>query len=426
MVLYCFFQGVSYCGVHREHQAMEIFRTVSLEKAPALFRMSRAVATLMFVLPVVVLFYQYKGLSVGDFFLIQGIFAFSIFLLEVPTGYIGDLFSRKMVIVASFLAYFLGYLVWYLFDGFFFIFLGELLFGLAAALYSGTSEAYIFDVLKARGKEHGFLKEWGRVNTWSIFATALATFAGGVIYDRMGPDAVALLQVIVTGTGLMMTCFLPDLPDVRRVVAEGKSKWQDILDISKYAASHAEIKWLMLYPASFGAGTLILMWGLQPLMEDAKIPVFLFGLFAGLGQLSRMAFSHFSHALFTRLKTNRFSLLLFGVLVAGFIVAIVLPGIANAFLVYALLVAVGFAAGSQIALRIATTSMINHRIKSDERATVLSVNSMFSKAFTGTAMIAMKFMIDGWGMQATFAVSAIVILALTGYALAKLLRLRIA
>ncbi|OFW83384.1 MAG: hypothetical protein A2018_02705 [Alphaproteobacteria bacterium GWF2_58_20] len=404
---------------------MNILKPVTLEHAPALFRIARAISTLMFVLPVVVLFYQYKGLTTGDFFLLQGIFAFAVFVLEVPTGYIGDLFSRKKVIVASLFFWCAGYFVWYLFRGFFFVFLGELLFGIAAALLSGTGEAYVFDVLKKQGKEDSFLKEWGKFNTWSLAGMVFATFTGSIIYDRMGPDFTALLTVFVAGLSVVLALFLPDVPEVQRVVAQGKSKWQDILDISKYAATHREIKWLMLYPATFGTGTLILMWGMQPLMKHAEVPVFLFGVVVGINQFFRMGFSHFAHGLFHRFKTKGFSLLLFGVLMAGLAAAVALPEVRFRPLVYILLVLVAFAAASQISLRIVTSSMINHRIRSDERATVLSVSSMFSKAFNGVAMITLKFMIDGWSLSATFAVSGLVILTLTGIALAKLLRLKL-
>ena len=402
-----------------------LFKTVSLENAPALLRWSRVFEQMFFLLPTMILFYQYKGLTVGDFFLIQGIFAFVTFALEIPTGYIGDLFSRKKVIAMSFFVAFLGFLTWFLFKGFFFILLGEVLLGVSAALHSGTIEAYLYDVLKKQNKEGDIIKIQGKQESYTVFGTAFATFSGGLMYHYFGPDITALFMVIAVFIGFVMVLFLPEIPDVKRVVAKGKSKIKDILEISAYASTHHEIKWLMLYPAAFGAGTLILFWGLQPLMEEAMVPTFLFGVFIGIQQLFRGASAHFSHQLFRKFKTNKLSLILFGALVAGIIIASIMLELKNEILIYAGLILIGLFASSYSVINMVMSSMINHRIKSDERATVLSVNSMFSRIFSGTAMVALKFMLDGYGLQTTFIIVGAVILVLTAISLVKLLRLKL-
>jgi predicted transglutaminase-like protease len=108
----------------------------------------------------------------------------------------------------------------------------------------------------------------------------------------------------------------------------------------------------------------------------------------------------------------------------GFISAISIPIVNNQILVYILLGITAIAAASQVSLRIVTSSMVNNRIKADERATVLSVKSMFSRVFSGLAMIALKPLFDGVGVQTTFLIATIVVL-LTVYPLLKLLRLKL-
>ena len=46
----------------------------------------------LFLLPVLLFFYQENGLTVGDFYLIQGLIVFFAFLFEIPAGYLGDIF----------------------------------------------------------------------------------------------------------------------------------------------------------------------------------------------------------------------------------------------------------------------------------------------------------------------------------------------
>jgi len=404
---------------------MNFIKTVPLERSILLLRWARVFKGLMFILPVVVILYQHKGLSIGDFFLIQSIFSIAVFVLEIPTGYIGDLFSRKKVIVFAFFIYSLGYLVLFLFDGFWGVFSAEVLWGLCGALYSGTGSAYVYDVLKKQNREKDFLKIQGKNQSYEIFGSTIAVFAGGIIYKLFGPDATVFAGFSVTVIAFIIILFLPELEGIQRVVEDGKSKMQDIIDITKYAYSHKEIKWLMLFPAAFGSGTMMIFWALQPIMENNLIPIALFGFFTGMNQLFRALFSMFGSKIFRKLKTRNFSLLLFAILVAGLIIAIALPSIANPYVNYVLLLIMSFVAASQAGLSLVTKSMINHRIKSDERATVLSVHSMFGRILMAIIMLSIKFLIDGAGLQAMLMTLSPIIIIITFVAMKKLLKLKI-
>lgn len=65
---------------------------------------------------------------------------------------------------------------------------------------------------------------------------------------------------------------------------------------------------------------------------------------------------------------------------------------------------------SSILSRIITSILINHRIKSDERATILSVKSMIERGLAGLGMIALKPLFDTIGVGETFIVSSILLI----------------
>ena len=66
--------------------------------------------------------------------------------------------------------------------------------------------------------------------------------------------------------------------------------------------------------------------------------------------------------------------------------------------------------GSVVPARIVSTTIINHKTKSDERATVLSVKSMIEKMGTAFGMIALKPLFDNLGVGETFMITAVLIL----------------
>lgn len=396
---------------------------VSLKMAPRFLVAARALRMVSFLVPIAVLFYADKGVSLGDFFLIQGIWAISIFAFEIPTGYIGDLFSRKKVIAFSFLLCVLANLLMGFGYGFWVLLGGELLLGLSAALYSGTAEAYYHDILKRRGREDVFHKKLAKIESVSMFSLAVSTLSAGFLYAWFGASFCAFITAFMVTIGLVLICMLPEIRDSKRIVAKGTSKIKDILDISKFAVKHPEIKWLMLFPACYGALTFILMWGLQPVMMDKGVPVYLFGFVIGFNMFCRTAWAHYSAKLLDKFKLRRTTRILFWVLSIGAVAAIVSVSVQGN-LIYIFLGIMAIASASQIAVEIITSNFVHKRIASDERSTVLSVKSMVSMLMSGAVMMAMKPLLDHLGIQGTFIVCSLLVLAVF-VSMKKLLKLRI-
>ena len=160
---------------------------ISLKSAPRWLSIAYALHGMLFCLPVIMLFYSFKGVSMGDFFLIQGIANLSIFVLEIPTGYIGDVFSRKKTLIIGTIFWILGYLFWIFGSGFSVILLGELIWSMAIAFISGTLEAYLYDLLKKNHKEGKFHKKYAKLRMLNDLSLTLATLSGAFIYQFLGP-----------------------------------------------------------------------------------------------------------------------------------------------------------------------------------------------------------------------------------------------
>ena len=102
----------------------------------------------------IVVLYQNKGITVGDFFLIQGLSAMAAFVLEIPSGYLSDCFSRRKVLIFGAAIYLFAHAWLYGGYGFWDIAFAEILFGFAAALFSGTKESYAYACGSNQGSNH--------------------------------------------------------------------------------------------------------------------------------------------------------------------------------------------------------------------------------------------------------------------------------
>ena len=382
---------------------------ISLKSAPRWLSIAYALHGALFCIPTLMLFYAYKGLSMGDFFFIQGVAGLFIFALEIPTGYIGDLFSRKQTMIIGTFSWVIGYLILIFGPGFLSVLLGELVFSTAIAFISGTVEAYLYDLLKKRHKEDVFHRKYAKMEMLAEISLTIATFTGAFIYQFLGPTIPLWFGIFCLLASAVILFLLPDVPESRRVVAKGKSKMQDILDISKFAVKHPEIKWLMLFPGLYGTLTFILMWGLQSVMVATHLPVFIFSFVMGINALTRTFFSGISGKILEKIQLSGIIKLQGGIIVMATLAAcaaVYLP----VWSVYVCLGLMIMGSSSVVLSGIATSVLINHRIKSDERATVLSVKSMVGRIFQGFGLICLKPLFDGIGVGPTFMVSALLLI----------------
>lgn len=164
------------------------------------------------------------------------------------------------------------------------------------------------------------------------------------------------------------------------------------------------------------------MWGLQPVMISKEIPAYIFGFVSGFNMICRVGWSSLSNRLFKFLGLNGLIKMLLLVLFIGFGASILVENMTSQAMIYISLCLMAVSAGSQIILKIVTTTLINHRIQSNERATVLSVKSMASKLFSGIGLIILKPLFDEIGIQETFLISSILvfIVSLISYHLIKM------
>ncbi len=382
---------------------------IPVKSAPRLLSIANSLVNALFFLPVVMLFYNYKGLSMGDFFLIQGIFSLAVFVLEIPTGYIGDLFSRKHTLIIGNFIWIAGYLIWIFGKGFWAVLSGELIFAVTLSLISGTVEAYLYDLLKKCHKEEKFHQKYAKMEMLGNLMLTISTLTGAFIYQFLGPSIPLWGSIVCLIVSTIILILLPDVPESKRIVAKDKSKWQDILDISKYALRHSELKWLMLFPAVYGMLTLVLMWGLQSVMLFRELPIFMFSVVMGANAFLRTFWSGVSGKILEKINLSgiiKLQCLIIVIATIGSCIAAYVPQQ----IVYLCLLLMMMASSSVVLSKISTSVLINHRIKSDERATVLSVKSMVNRIFWALAMIALKPLFDSIGVGATFMVSALLLI----------------
>lgn len=132
---------------------------------------------------------QFLGLSLVQFAFFQSIFLFSQLVSEIPSGILGDRFSKKKIVLLGLVLLSITPLltlssILLMKDYIYYVMLGTfVLEGVGNALLSGADDALFFESLRSEGKEESYGKIRGKLQLISALTLGIATFIGGGLYS---------------------------------------------------------------------------------------------------------------------------------------------------------------------------------------------------------------------------------------------------
>ena len=164
----------------------------------------------LFLLPVLLFFYQENGLSVGDFYFIQGLIVFFAFLFEIPAGYLGDIFPRKYILVTAYALFLARLGLWIFFRGYEIILIGEFLYACSKACFDSVSSSFIYDILKKNNEETKMVKAYSNFNAAMYIGTGIAALLGAGLYEKLGSHLLLSAEFVIYSIAILLLSLLPN------------------------------------------------------------------------------------------------------------------------------------------------------------------------------------------------------------------------
>lgn len=325
----------------------------------------------MFFVPVLVpYFHDVLGVGYQGFMLAQAIFSAVVILMDVPTGLLADIWTRRTTMIVGTAIYCLGELMLLFVHGFIGAACAEALLGVAVSLLSGAKMALLYDSMVEAGQEADYRRKQGFVHGSGLYATGASALLGGWLY-QYNPYLPMALSAFMALLATLLSSLIAE--PVRHREAVRKHPLADMLETMRYALhGHREVAGIILLSGVTFAVTRVIFWAQQPYYIAMGIPVAWFGVLTAINFLIAGAGGHFSHTL------DRFGgdlSVLRACLVAAFVVCLG-AGLAPGWLGVTLLVAGGAIYGIGWAR---TLTAINRLVDSGRRATILSTaNFMLS------------------------------------------------
>jgi len=365
------------------------------------------------------LFLLDAGLNNTEAFAANAFFSIGMVLFEVPTGVVADTRGRRfsfllgaLTLLASTLLYLVMWQIEAPFVGWAF---ASILLGLGFTFFSGATEAWLVDALEATGFEGNLETVFGRGQTIAGVAMLVGSVAGGIVAQMTSLGVPYILRVIMLLVAFGAAFFL--MHDLGFKPKTGLSTLEAVKDVARGSIDgglrNRPVRWMMLAAPFTGGVGFYAFYAMQPYLLELygdptaySIAGLAAAVVAGaqiIGGLSvpvaRRFFSLRTNAIFLAVALE--TIILAGIGAVGFMQDDL--GMGAFYIAIALLTlwALVFAIAGPI-----RQAFLNGLIPSEQRATVLSFDSLMGSIGGAVTQPAMGRVADVSGYAASYLVSA--------------------
>ncbi len=354
------------------------------------------------------IFLAARGLSLIELGLLESIFHVTSLLMEVPTGAIADIYGRRVSRILGRVIHIFSLIAMVSTFNFPVAIISFVLSALSYNLESGAGTALIYDSMKQTETEGDFLKVSGRTEFLYQTTSVAAFIIGGTLATFTHEWAFAA-EILISLVVLVQSFTFVE-PDVgRRDPDEFKHAGHAMVTQLKEASSafkkNPNIAFLMLSVSGLSAFVTTQFFYIQNYMKQGGATEATVGVILSIASIV----SAFAGAQAYRLRKWKESLVL-RVLPAIMVVGFLLVG-------YTDLEILGFVIVSAMegVLYVMNMDYLNKRIPSDQRATLLSFDSMAHSLVMIGLFPLVGWLGDQWGLKFAFSVSAVIVTLVAGW-----------
>jgi MFS family permease len=206
---------------------------------------------------------------------LQATFSVAMFALEIPSGYFSDVLGRRRTLLIGVTAGAAGFGIYCFANGFWSIFLAEIILGIGASFVSGTDSAMTYDTLAALGETERSIHAEGRQISFGNFSEAIAGILGGLLAG-WSLQLPLYAQFFVLSLAIPAAYLLTEPP--RRTTGKERASFRAVLAITRFALiEQRRLRWLIIFSGVVGSSTLTMVWFIQPYLLAVGVPVPVFG-----------------------------------------------------------------------------------------------------------------------------------------------------
>jgi MFS family permease len=360
-------------------------------------------------LPIWVLYLRDQlGFSLTQITLIDVPFFMLVVVAEVPTGAVADRFGRRVSLMLGAACYVFAVYVLGVANSYPVVLLSYVTWGLAVTLRSGADIALLYDSLKEAGRERDFQ----RVNG-ALFAARSCALLAGLLLGAPLAAATSYTFTFKASALIGLAALLVALTvrEPRHAIARAHEPYLRRLRAGLHEAwRRPALRYIILYSGVLTAGTYgPLVVFQQPWLAEHGVGTAGLGLWQAPPRAAAIV-AALGGAWLLRRTGERAAFFALPVGLVGFNLA--LAGIDHSWVAVAFL-GMGLSQGLQDPT---LSTYVNHRIESNRRATILSVQNVAGNLILAGMQPVAGLVADAYGLQAVFVMFAVAVMAFGGSA----------
>lgn len=351
------------------------------------------------VMPIIVLFYEDHGLGLQDVFILKSVYSIAAVALEIPSGYLADVWGRRKCLILGCILFFFGYLCYSFTSTFVAFAIAEILLGTGQTLVNGADSALLYDTTVQYKKENLYLRYEGRITMIGNFAEAVAGIFGGLLaaYSLRYPFYA---QAVIAFSGIPAAFALREL----NIKSKVQSPVQEIMRIIKYSlVTNKRLCYNIMYSGIIGAATLTMAWFVQPYLMYMKTPTSWFGVIWTVLNLTVGIAALYSDRVDSYFGPKKMGILILTFVAGGYVALAFNLTYAGLVILLVFYVIRGFATPI-------LKGYINQMTFSEMRATVLSIRNFIIRLMFAAIAPFIGWLNDVYSLRTALLASAAIIL----------------
>ena len=375
-------------------------RKQKLEKNIWKFYLYRVFASIMFITPIFVLFYQENGLNMTQVMILQSVYTAGVMLAVIPAGIIADYIGRKKVLIANAVFFVLAWALFARSYGFVGFLIAEIVISLSSAMWMASGNAFFYDNLRELKQEGSFKKLYGNVIGINYLTWGVSALIGGYIAAGYSFRITYWWTALIAVFALLITF---SFTDTEKYKHGDKHYFSHLKDAAKFAENHPRVRLFMVYTAIIFTIVFVGYIFYQPYFESIKIPLVYFGwIYFGMNLLAA-AGSKISHRIENFLGERKILILVLITLIISFL------GMAKGLIVLGAVfpILISFSVG---VFDPVITDYMNKHIESYHRATVLSLHTLLTNVFATVAAPFFGWIVDFWSLKQAYVMACFILI----------------
>ena len=349
-------------------------------------------------MPIIVLFYEDHGLGLQDVFILKSVYSLTAVILEIPSGYLADVWGRRRCLIFGCILFFTGYLCYSYTSTFQAFLIAEIFLGIGQTLVNGADSALLYDTTVHYNKKELYLRYEGRITMIGNFAEAIAGIFGGLLaaYSLRFPFYG---QAMIAFTGIPAAFALQEFNIKNRI----QSPVKEIMKIIKYSlVTNKQLCYNIMFSGIIGAATLTMAWFVQPLLMYLNTPTSYYGIIWTVLNLTVGMAALCSDRLDRYFGMNKMNLFILIFIVGGYVALAYNLSYFGLFVLFIFYIFRGFATPI-------LKGYINQITFSEMRATVLSIRNFVIRLIFAAIAPFIGWLNDFYSLQTALLVTAVVI-----------------